>query len=96
MGRSWTPTLGLREDHQLVTDGIFKFIRHPMYAAHLLWALAQPLILTNWIAGYSFLIAQIAQYWLRIGQEEAMLIEEFGHDYPEYMERTGRFFPKIT
>ena len=96
IGRSWTPTLGLREDHNLVTDGIFSTIRHPMYAAHLLWGLAQPLILANWIAGFSFLIPQIAQYWLRIGQEEEMMLETFGDEYREYMERTGRFFPKLS
>jgi len=95
MGRSWTPTLGLRENHELVTDGIFKYIRHPMYAAHLLWAIAQPLILTNWIAGFSFIIPQILQYWLRIGPEEEMMLEQFGESYREYMGTTGRFLPKI-
>ena len=94
-GRNWTPTLGLRENHILVTDGIFKYIRHPMYAAHLLWAIAQPLILTNWIAGFCFLIPQIAQYWLRIGSEEEMMLEHFGIEYRDYMKNTGRFFPKI-
>jgi len=95
MGRNWTPTLGLREDHQLVTDGIFKYIRHPMYAAHLLWAVAQPLILTNWIAGLCFLIPQIAQYWLRVGTEESMMLERFGDNYRDYMDHTGRLFPKM-
>ena len=95
LGRSWTPTLGLREDHELVTDGIFKYIRHPMYAAHLLWAIAQPLILNNWIAGFSFIIPQILQYWLRIGQEEEMMLKQFGESYREYMGTTGRFLPKI-
>jgi protein-S-isoprenylcysteine O-methyltransferase Ste14 len=96
MGRNWTPTLGLRDDHQLVTEGIFKYIRHPMYAAHLLWALAQPLILTNWIAGFCFLIPQIAQYWLRVGSEETMMLEEFGDEYRRYMESTGRMLPKLS
>ena len=95
MGRSWTPTLGLREDHKLVTDGIFKYIRHPMYAAHILWAIAQPLILTNWIAGFSFIIPQVLQYWFRVADEEKMMLEGFGEEYQSYMSRTGRIFPKI-
>jgi len=95
MGRNWTPTLGVREDHTLVTTGIFKYIRHPMYAAHLLWAIAQPLILTNWIAGFCFLLPQIAQYWLRVGSEEQMMLEYFGEEYQDYMVRTGRFFPLL-
>ncbi len=95
MGRNWTPTLGLREDHHLVTEGVFHYIRHPMYAAHLLWALAAPLILTNWIAGFSMLIPQIAQYWLRVGAEERMMLEAFGDQYRTYLDRTGRIFPKF-
>ena len=95
LGRNWTPTLGLREEHTLITKGVFKYIRHPMYAAHLLWAVAQPLILTNWIAGFSFLIAQIPQYLLRIGEEEGMMLDQFGEVYQEYMHRTGRFLPKF-
>jgi len=94
MGRNWTPTLGFREDHALVTDGIFKYIRHPMYAAHLLWALAQPLILTNWIAGFCFIIPQILMYWLRVGSEEQMMLEHFGEEYRSYMTKTGRLLPK--
>ena len=96
MGRNWTPTLGIREDHKLVTDGIFRYIRHPMYAAHLLWALAQPLILANWIAGFSFLIPQIAQYWSRIGTEEQMMLEHFGDKYRDYMETSGGLFPRLS
>jgi len=95
MGRSWTPTLGLREDHRLVTDGIFKYIRHPMYAAHILWAIAQPLILTNWIAGFCFLVPQIAQYWFRVSDEEKMMLEGFGEEYQIYMGTTGRLLPKF-
>jgi protein-S-isoprenylcysteine O-methyltransferase Ste14 len=95
LGCSWTPTLGLREDHKLVTDGIFKYIRHPMYAAHILWAIAQPLILTNWIAGFSFIIPQILQYWFRVADEEKMMLEGFGEEYREYMKITGRIFPKL-
>ena len=95
LGRNWTPTLGLREEHTLVTEGVFKYIRHPMYAAHLLWAVALPLILTNWIAGFSFLVAQIPQYLLRIREEEGMMLDQFGEVYQEYMDRTGRFLPKL-
>ena len=66
-----------------------------MYAAHLLWALAQPLILTNWIVGFSFLITQILQYILRIKAEEQMMLDQFGDQYQQYMKTTGRFLPRL-
>jgi protein-S-isoprenylcysteine O-methyltransferase Ste14 len=95
MGRNWTPTLGIRDDHQLVKDGIFRFVRHPMYASHLLWAIAQPLILANWLVGFPFLLTQAGQYLIRIKAEEEMMLEHFGDEYRSYMETTGGLFPKI-
>jgi len=95
LGRHWTVTVALRYEHELVTSGVYTFIRHPMYSAHLLWAIAQIMILHNWIAGYSFLIVQIPFYLVRIKNEEAMMIEQFGAAYKTYMERTDRLIPKL-
>jgi len=93
LGRNWTPTLGIRDEHRLVTKGVYKYIRHPMYAAHWLWAIAQVLILHNWIAGYSFLVVAVPLYLLRVNDEEQMMLEQFGEEYRAYMERTGRMVP---
>ena len=95
LGRNWTPTVGLRKDPELISDGVYTYMRHPMYAAHLLWALAQILILHNWIAGYSFLLVQIPFYVTRIRAEEALMLEQFGDAYRNYMKTTWRIFPKI-
>ncbi len=95
LDKNWTPTLGFREDHSLVTTGIYKYVRHPMYAAYLLWAIAQPLILHNWVAGFSFLVVALPQYLLRVGDEEKMMLDKFGDEYQEYMNRTGRLFPRL-
>ena len=95
LGRNWTPTLGIRNEHKLVTGGVYKYIRHPMYAAHWLWAIAQVLMLHNWIAGYSFLIIVIPQYLIRVNDEEQMMLDQFGETYRIYMKRTGRMVPRL-
>jgi protein-S-isoprenylcysteine O-methyltransferase Ste14 len=95
LGRSWTPTLGVREDHHLVTDGVFKYIRHPMYAAHILWGIATPLMLHNWIAGFTFLLFTLVQYFSRVDAEEEMMLEQFGDQYKGYMQNTGRLIPRF-
>ncbi|MGD2247919.1 MAG: protein-S-isoprenylcysteine O-methyltransferase [Candidatus Methanofastidiosia archaeon] len=91
--RSWTPSVQIRKEHTLVTHGVFIYIRHPMYAAHLLWGLAQPFLLWNWIAGFSMLVTQIPLYVYRIPREEKMMLNQFGEEYKSYMEKTGRFIP---
>jgi len=95
LGKNWTPTLGICKDHGLITSGVFKYIRHPMYAAHLIWAVAQIMLLANWIAGYSFLLFQIPLYLFRVKNEENMMLSHFGDKYCEYMSKTGRFIPRF-
>ena len=95
LGQNWTPTLGIRDEHSLVTEGVYKYIRHPMYAAHWLWAIAQVLMLHNWIAGYSFLIVVVPFYLMRVNNEEQMMIRQFGEEYRAYMKRTGRMIPRL-
>ena len=96
LGRNFSPTLQIVEDHSLVTDGVFRRIRHPMYSAHLLWAIAQVLLLQNWIAGPAFLVVQVPLYLRRIPTEERMMLEQYGDEYREYMGRTGRLFPRLS
>jgi protein-S-isoprenylcysteine O-methyltransferase Ste14 len=95
LGRNWTPTVAKRYDAELITSGVYKYICHPMYTAHLIWAIAQIMILHNWIAGYSFLIVLVPFYFIRIKNEERMMIEQFGVAYKDYMKKTSRLIPKL-
>ncbi len=54
------------------------------------------MILHNWIAGYSFIIVMIPQYLSRVKNEELMMLNQFGEVYQEYMNRTGRIFPRLS
>lgn len=94
LGRNWSVSLQMRQDHKLVTEGVYARIRHPMYTAFWLWAIAQALLLPNWIAGLSGLVGFGTLYLLRVGPEEEMMIDRFGEDYRAYMARTGRLLPK--
>ncbi len=96
LGRNWSATLQMREGHRLVTAGPYRYVRHPVYAAHWLWALAQPLLLHNWIAGLSALAAVAPMYLLRVRREELMMLEHFGEKYRSYMARTGRLIPRLA
>ncbi|SFJ19442.1 protein-S-isoprenylcysteine O-methyltransferase [Thermoflavimicrobium dichotomicum] len=94
LGRNWSPTLELRKGHQLITSGVYKYVRHPMYAASLMWGVAQVLLLHNWIAGWSPLLSLMLMYFLRVSREEQMMLDQFGEEYQSYMNRTGRIIPR--
>ena len=95
LGTNWSVTLELRENHQLVTHGIYRQVRHPMYAALFLYSIGQALILPNWIAGPSYFVAFAILFALRIRAEERMMLETFGQEYASYMARTKLLVPGI-
>ena len=95
LGLNWSPSLEIRSEHKLITNGIFGYIRHPMYASQWIWVIAQPLLLQNWIAGFADLLVFILFYFLRVSAEEKMMLDTFGNEYREYMNKTGAVFPKV-
>ncbi len=94
LGLNWSPSLEIRTEHKLITNGIFGYIRHPMYASQWIWVIAQPLLLQNWIAGFLNLLVFVVFYTLRVRAEEKMMLDTFGEEYREYMNKTGALFPK--
>lgn len=95
LARNWSVTLEIREDHKLVSTGVYSRIRHPMYTSFWLWGIAQFLLIPNWIAGTVGLLSVAWLYFSRINQEEAMMQAQFGEDYTNYCKRTGRLIPKL-
>jgi protein-S-isoprenylcysteine O-methyltransferase Ste14 len=95
LGRNWSISLEIRENHQLVTSGVYRLIRHPMYTAIFLTALAQALLLSNWLAGPCCFLAFLVMFALRIGREETMMLNKFGEAYGDYMNRTKRLIPHL-
>ncbi len=95
LGRNFSAILQIKQEHSLVTDGIYRHIRHPMYAAHLLWAIAQGLLLENWLAGWSFLVVFVPLYLIRVPKEEKMMLEQFDEQYRRYIGRTGGIIPRF-
>lgn len=95
LGRSWSVTLELRDQHVLITRGVYRWVRHPMYSAFWLWAIAQALLLPNWIAGLAGLVGFGTLYFGRVGREEQMMLNAFGESYRDYMARTRRVLPGV-
>jgi protein-S-isoprenylcysteine O-methyltransferase Ste14 len=95
LGKFWSPTLQLKENHQLVTTGIYRHVRHPMYLGLAVFSVGNVLALPNYIAGQTFLVAMLVLIAFRLGPEEQMLGEEFGEEYEDYRKRTNRLFPGI-
>lgn len=95
LGRNWSISLELRQDHRLITEGVYRHVRHPMYTAFWLWAVAQALLLPNWFAGFAGIAGFAALFFGRIAREERMMTESFGEEYRAYIQRTYRIIPGL-
>jgi len=93
LGTNWSVTLHVREQHRLITQGVYRRIRHPMYTSLLLYSVGQALVLPNWVAGPSYLITFGLLFVFRVIPEERMMLEQFGSDYAAYMRKTKRLVP---
>jgi protein-S-isoprenylcysteine O-methyltransferase Ste14 len=95
LGRQFSATLELKEAHHLVSEGIYRRIRHPMYTAVFAVAGAQLLLIGNAVVGPAFLLAFSILYASRIDHEEDMMLDHFGQAYSDYKARTNRLLPSF-
>jgi protein-S-isoprenylcysteine O-methyltransferase Ste14 len=94
LGRNLTDTVVTRREHTLVAHGPYRWIRHPLYTTVAILTTAIPLLTANW---FLLIVGPIAFALLvmRTRTEEANLVARFGSGYRAYMERTGRFLPRL-
>ncbi len=94
IGSGITPTSATRKEHKLVTRGIYRWIRHPLYTIGSSFIISFGIMADNWFIAAFGILAFILMA-SRTPKEEANLIEKFGDEYREYMKRTGRYLPRL-
>jgi protein-S-isoprenylcysteine O-methyltransferase Ste14 len=95
IGSGITPVSATRKEHKLVTHGIYRYIRHPLYTVGSSLFISFGMMADSWFVAALGILTFILMA-IRTPKEEANLIEKFGDEYREYMKRTGRFLPKLV
>ena len=94
LGSNWSTRIAIRKEHTLTKSGPYAYVRHPIYSSYLLLTFGVILGTANLLVSIPFAIAT-ALTIIRTRQEEAVLKRTLGHEYVEYIQTTGRFFPRI-
>ena len=94
LGKNLTDTVVTREQHTLVSHGPYRWIRHPLYSSAALMVAALSVIVANWFLFMTGAMV-LGVLVIRTKTEEANLVARFGDSYRRYMDRTGRFLPKL-
>lgn len=95
LGKHWSDRPRMQKEQSLVTDGPYRFIRHPIYTAFLLILGSTLFISANWLIGIAWLGMTALEVASRIHFEEDLMLEYFGQSYRDYQKHTGRLFPKF-
>jgi protein-S-isoprenylcysteine O-methyltransferase Ste14 len=95
LGRFFTVNVAIREGHTIKQDGMYKYVRHPSYAASLLSFLGFGISLNNWVSLLVVFVPVTIAFLYRIKVEEAMLSAGLGDAYTAYKKRTYRLLPGI-
>ena len=94
LGSSWRVGLDQKTTDSLITDGFYKFVRNPYFAALLGFQFSLILVVPNAITVFSFIQSSIMLN-LQVRQEEIFLNQKYGNDYQLYKNKTGRFLPRV-
>ena len=94
LGEYWSAMVTLKEDHRLISNGPYAYVRHPIYTGLLLATLGTALMVGEWRGIVTVLLVLIA-HTQKAKREEALLGKEFGSQYEDYRHRTGFLFPRL-
>jgi protein-S-isoprenylcysteine O-methyltransferase Ste14 len=95
LGRMFTYNVAIRDGHELVSSGLYRFVRHPSYTGMLITFAGYGLALNNWLGLAIAFIPVFAVMKKRIAIEEAVLLKQFGDAYVAYVKRSWRLVPWV-
>jgi protein-S-isoprenylcysteine O-methyltransferase Ste14 len=93
MGRNWRMDVSTEQSTQLITDGLFGRIRHPIYAFSMLLMACSAVVLPT-AAMIAIAVVHVVLMNVKARNEERHLLQSCGDAYARYLAQTGRFFPR--
>ena len=94
LGRNWSGVVTLKEGHELIERGPYRFVRHPIYTGILTMFFATALALEH-LAGFAATLLMFASFWIKLRDEEKLMLQQFPGQYSAYRQCTRRIIPFV-
>ena len=94
LGRNWSATVTVKEDHELIRSGPYSLVRHPIYTGLLLGFIGTAIVRGEWRGVLAVLIVFVA-LWRKLRLEERWMNETFGEEYRRYREHSAALIPYL-
>jgi protein-S-isoprenylcysteine O-methyltransferase Ste14 len=92
LGRNWSGTVTLKEKHELIERGPYRLVRHPIYTGLLAMFVATA-IQYGRLGGIVAVVLAFASFWIKLGDEEKLMLQQFPDQYRSYQQRVKRIIP---
>jgi len=94
LGRNWSGVVTLKEGHELVQRGPYRFVRHPIYTGVLIMFFATALVQSH-LAGFVGVLLMFASFWIKLDREETLMLRQFPERYAAYQQGVKRIIPFV-
>jgi protein-S-isoprenylcysteine O-methyltransferase Ste14 len=94
LGRNWSGTITLKEGHELIERGPYRFVRHPIYTGLLAMFLATAITFGH-LGGIVAVMLAFASCWIKLCEEEKLMLQQFPDQYRSYQQRVKRIIPFV-
>jgi len=94
LGAEWSRDVELKQGHKLVKRGPYRLMRHPIYTGHLLLGLGTA-VASGSLVAFLGLASFLVGFWIKINQEERLLLRGFPDEYPAYKTRVKALVPYV-
>jgi protein-S-isoprenylcysteine O-methyltransferase Ste14 len=94
LGRNWSGLVTLKEGHELIERGPYRFVRHPIYTGILTMFFATALAVGH-LAGFAATFLIFVSFWIKLRDEEQLMLQQFPDRYAAYRQRTKRIIPFV-
>jgi protein-S-isoprenylcysteine O-methyltransferase len=94
IGRNWSGVVTLKENHELIIRGPYALVRHPIYTG-LLAMFAATAFISGHVGGIIAIVIVFVSFWIKLSDEEAVMLKQFPDQYPNYQKRVKRIIPFV-
>jgi protein-S-isoprenylcysteine O-methyltransferase Ste14 len=94
LGRNWSGTITLKEGHELIERGPYRLVRHPIYTGLLAMFLATAVTFGH-LGGLVAIILAFGSFWIKLSEEEKLMLQQFPDQYGSYQQRVKRIIPFV-
>jgi protein-S-isoprenylcysteine O-methyltransferase Ste14 len=94
LGRNWSSSVTIKQDHELITAGPYALVRHPIYTGILAGFLGTAIALSQ-VGGFIAFVLFFVMFWLKLRKEEQWMRSQFGETYATYAHKTAALVPYL-